>query len=348
MKLSLNVSILKFIKTCFIACFLLLFSLNSYATDWPQELSGERGTIVVYQPQPEKLQGNILTGRAAMSLELKDNPNPIFGVFWFSAKIATDRSENTVIISQLKVTKVGWPDSKESDEKQFSQFVEAQLASSSFTASLSKLTASLTSAEQIKESLAAIKNDPPIIQFTSILSVLLSYDGDPVFRDIENSDYQRALNTPLAVAKKKNQNKYYLTSGHLWYQASTALGPWSILANPPADLKALIPKEEPSDTPQVLSAPNIVTVTKPTELVVSDGQANWTSLVGGKLLYVENTETPWLRELASGDMYVLLSGRWFSSKSEQGPWVFVRADKLPQSFKEIPPESAIGGIRTSV
>ena len=349
MKLSLNVPILKIIKTCFIACFSLLFSLNSSATDWPQELSGDRGTIVVYQPQPEKLQGNILTGRAAMSLELKDNPNPIFGVFWFSAKITTDRGENTVTINQLKVTKVGWPDSKESDEKQFSQFVEAQLASSSFTASLSKLTASLTSAEQIKESLAAIKNDPPIIQFTSTLSVLLSYDGDPVFRDIEKSDYQRALNTPLAVAKKKNQAKYYLTSGHLWYQASTALGPWSILANPPADLKALIPKEEePSDTPQVLSAPNIVTVTKPTELVVSDGQANWTSLVGGKLLYVENTETPWLRELASGDMYVLLSGRWFSSKSEQGPWVFVRGDKLPQSFKEIPPESAIGGIRTSV
>ncbi|WP_232769135.1 carbohydrate-binding family V/XII [Colwellia sp. Bg11-28] len=349
MKLSLNVPILRVISRCFIACFLLLFSLTSFAEDWPQELSGDRGTIVVYQPQPEKLKGNILTGRAAMSLELKDNPNPIFGVFWFSAKIATDRSENTVTINQLKVTKVGWPDSTESDEKQFSQFVDAQLANSSFTASLSKLTASLTSAEQIKESLATIKNDPPIIQFTSILSVLLSYDGDPVFRDIDNSDYQRALNTPLAVIKKKNQAKFYLTSGHLWYQASTALGPWSILANPPADLKALIPKEEEqSDTPQVISAPNIVTATKPTELVVSDGKANWTSLVGGKLLYVENTETPWLRELASGDMYLLLSGRWFSSKSEQGPWVFVRGDKLPQSFKEIPPESAIGGIRTSI
>ena len=117
MKLSLNVPILKVIKTCFIACFLLLFSLTSYATDWPQELTGERGTIVVYQPQPEKLQGNILTGRAAMSLELKDNPTPIFGVFWFSAKIATDRSENTVTISQLKVTKVGWPESKEKSNK---------------------------------------------------------------------------------------------------------------------------------------------------------------------------------------------------------------------------------------
>ena len=349
MKLSFNISILRFVKTWFTGCFLLFFSSTNFAADWPQELSNDRGTIVVYQPQPERLIGNILTGRAAMSLELKDNSTPIFGVFWFSAKIATDRSENIVTISKLKVTKVGWPDSKESGEKQFSQFVETQLANSSFKASLSKLTASLTSAEQIKESLANIKNDPPIILFTSTLSVLLSYDGDPVFRDIENSDYQRALNTPLAVVKKKNQAKFYLTSGHLWYQASKALGPWSILANPPADLKALIPKEEEqSDTPQVISAPNIITATKPTELVVSDGQANWTSLVGGKLLYVKNTETPWLRELVSGDMYILLSGRWFSSKSEQGPWLFVRGDKLPQSFKEIPPESAIGGIRTSV
>ena len=339
------------LKSTLLLCFIICSSYPAVANDWPQELTGDKGTIVVYQPQPEKLVGNILTGRAAMSLELIDEPEPIFGVFWFSAKITTDRGENTVTISQLKVTKVGWPDSKDAAEKQFSQFVEAQLANSSFTSSLSKLTASLTNEEQVKASLALIKNDAPEIIFTDILSVLLSYDGEPIFRDIENSNYQRALNTPLAVIKSKteNQGKFYLTSGHLWYQAENALGPWSILANPPADLKRLIPKpEDQSDTPQVISAPNIITATKATELVVSDGNAKWTSLVGGKLLYVENTETPWLRELSSGDMYVLLSGRWFRSKSEKGPWAFVRGDKLPKSFQEIPPESAIGGLRTSV
>ncbi len=349
MNTRFKIQTLKFVKTCFIGYFLLLFSLGTLAADWPQELTSNKGTIVVYQPQPEKLVDNILTGRAAMSLELKGETAPTFGVFWFSAKIATDRSENTVTISQIKVTKVGWPDSKEAGEKLFSQFVEAQLAHSSFTSSLSKLTASLTHEEQIKASLAQIKNDPPKIIFTDILTVLLSYDGEPIFRDIENSDYQRALNTPLAVIKKQQQDKFYLTSGHLWYQAPNPLGPWSILANPPADLKKLMPKQEDqSDTPQVLSAPNIITATTPTELVVSDGDEKWTSLVGGKLLYVENTETPWLRELSSGDMYVLLSGRWFSSKSEQGPWHFVRGDKLPKSFQDIPPESAIGGLRTSV
>ena len=47
-------------------------------------------------------------------------------------------------------------------------------------------------------------------------------------------------------------------------------------------------------------------------------------------------------------MYLLLSGRWYRSKSQKGPWTFVRADELPASFSDIPPASDIGGLRTSV
>ena len=94
--------------------------------------------------------------------------------------------------------------------------------------------------------------------------------------------------------------------------------------------------------------PEIVVATKPTELIVSDGKPRWESLPNGDLLYVRNTETPWLRDLAGGNMYLLLSGRWFRAKTIAGPWTFVRADELPESFAEIPPASDIGGIRTSV
>ncbi|TYK66188.1 carbohydrate-binding family V/XII [Colwellia echini] len=349
MKLSLNVQPAKWLKTSLLACYLLFFSVAGYAVSWPQQLTSDHGTIVVYQPQPEELVGNILTGRAAMSLELKENEEPIFGVFWFSTKIETDRSTDSVTFSELQVTKVGWPDSKEAGEKEFTEFVEAELEHSSFNSSLSKLTASLIGERKVQDSLKDIKNDPPIILFEQKLSVLLTFDGTPIFRDIENSNYQRALNTPLAVVKEKNSNQFYLTSGRLWYQAVNAEGPWSFLANPPADLVALIPKDTTeSDSQETVSLPNIITATKPTELVVSDGQPNWTSLVGGKLLYVENTETPWLRELSSGKVYLLLSGRWFSRKNDKAPWVFVRGDKLPASFKDIPPDSAIGGLRTSI
>ena len=49
------------------------------AIEWPQEIAAPEGTIIVYQPQPESLVGNVLTGRAAMSLQLKDSNDPSLG-----------------------------------------------------------------------------------------------------------------------------------------------------------------------------------------------------------------------------------------------------------------------------
>ncbi len=68
------------------------------ALDWPQEITADEGMIVVYQPQPERLDGNRLEGRAAMSLELAGQGDPIFGAFWFEATIDTDRDAGTVLI----------------------------------------------------------------------------------------------------------------------------------------------------------------------------------------------------------------------------------------------------------
>jgi hypothetical protein len=179
------------------------------------------------------------------------------------------------------------------------------------------------------------------------LAVLLLYDGEPRFSPIENSPYERALNTPFAVARNTKTLQNYLTSGDFWYSAKDPLGPWTVTNSPPQDLVQNMPEPE-SDETGSKEPPLIVAATEPTELITTQGKPSWTSLAGGELLYVENTETPWLRELSTNNMYVLLSGRWYRSKSESGPWTFVRADELPASFKEIPPASDIGGLRTSV
>jgi hypothetical protein len=76
------------------------------AIDWPQEITADEGTIVVYQPQPESLDGNVLKGRAAMSLELNGESDPIFGAFWFAAKIDTDSDAGTAMIRDVQVTNV--------------------------------------------------------------------------------------------------------------------------------------------------------------------------------------------------------------------------------------------------
>lgn len=130
-----------------------IFCGSAVAGDWPQELTFKEGTVIVYQPQPEAISGNTLTGRAAMSIELADGGQPIFGVFWFSADISTDRDRDIATISRVKVTKVTWPDSKDTAEQRFTSSVENALKDGSFDASLSGLKAALAVSDKVQQSL---------------------------------------------------------------------------------------------------------------------------------------------------------------------------------------------------
>ena len=330
------------------AIFLSFFAISpAVAIDWPQEIAVDVGTIVVYQPQPESLQGNVLKGRAAMSLELHDQDDPIFGAFWFEARLDNDSDAGIATIRDVRVTAVRWPESKDAQEQRFTAVVEGAVPAAGFEISTENLSASLATAETVQKSLEQIKNDPPEIIFFEELAVLLMYDGEPRYAEVENSPYERVLNTPFAVVRKKGDKQHWLSSGKYWYTANTAMGPWSVTSSPPKDLAKMLADAQ-GDVEGPDQPPQIVAANKPTELVVTVGKPDWQSLPGGDLLYVQNTETAWLRELATNNMYLLLSGRWFRSKSQDGPWTFVRPDELPDSFAAIPPESDIGGLRVSV
>ena len=241
-----------------------LISLSAQAIDWPQEVTGKDGSIIVYQPQPEDLEGNRLKGRAAMSILPKGSDEQIFGTFWFEARIDTDRNSDTAIVRDMKVLNVRWPDSKDAGEQRFTAFVEAAVPEAGFEISMERLAASLATAELEIKSLEDLNNDPPVIVFRSKLAVLLTYDGDPRYAPIDNSDYERVLNTPIAVVKDK-RGRHYLTNGKLWYTASSALGPWQPTNSPPKDLAQAMPAPD-EDTPDYDTPPEIVVATEPTEL----------------------------------------------------------------------------------
>lgn len=335
--------------TKFFATISVFLSLASpvAAIEWPQEVIAEEGTIVVYQPQPESLQGNLLKGRAAMSLELKGRADPIFGAFWFDARIANDSDAGEATIYDVTVTEVRWPESKDAQEQRFTAIVEGAIPENGFLIATESLSASLATAEIVQQSLDNLKNDAPEIVFAEELAVLLLYDGEPRYATIENSPYERVLNTPFAVVRKQGSRQHWLSSGTFWYVADSPMGPWMPTDSVPEDLRNML-AEATENVAGANQPPAIVTADRPTELVVTAGKPDWQSLPGAELLYVQNTETAWLRELSTNNMYLLLSGRWFRSKSQNGPWTFVRSDELPASFAKIPPESDIGGLRVSV
>jgi hypothetical protein len=195
--------------------------------------------------------------------------------------------------------------------------------------------------------MAGFKNDPPTMVFREKKALLLLYDGEPQTRKIENSNYERVVNTPFAVVKDTKSGIFYMSAGKVWYSAKSAKGPWQSEPTPPADLVKMVPKDTSSAAPPTV-APDVVVATGPTELIVTDGPPKWQALGESELLYVKNSSTPWIREVATNRNWVLVSGRWFKAATTSGPWTFVRPDSLPAAFGKIPPASDVGNIRSSV
>jgi hypothetical protein len=315
---------------------------------WPREITTDKGSIVIYQPQPEKLEGDKLSGRAAMAIKKTGQEEPIFGAFWYTGRIETNKDSGTTTFRDLKIERVRWPDATAEKQAELTAILESKFPAAGLRISLDRLTAGLAAADQETKSAEQLKNDPPAIIVRKQASVLLLYDGAPRFEDVPNSDYQRVANTPMLVARKKNAKEYLLSGGKVWYSAPDPLGPWTPGAKAPADLVKMLPADTSSE-PAPNPPPAIVVATEPTELIAFEGDPSWASLGTGDLIYAKNTEDVVIREVATQYLYVLLSGRWFKTASlENGPWTFVRSDNLPEAFSKIPPGSDLGGARVSV
>ena len=65
---------------------------------------------------------------------------------------------------------------------------------------------------------------------------------------------------------------------------------------------------------------------------------------GNELLYLSNSSSDVLMEIVSQKYFVVLSGRWYASKSLKGPWSHLPSNRLPASLARIPPDSKMGHL----
>ncbi|HVS23997.1 MAG TPA: carbohydrate-binding family V/XII, partial [Gammaproteobacteria bacterium] len=329
-------------------CVVLAASASAAQATWPRKVETDRGTLTVYQPQPEKFDGNTIEGRAAASLKARATSEPTFGVIWFKARVETDRDAGTAVLRDIVVTKVRWPDSKPIDENDVAAFLTTLMPKQSVPISLEQLKASLVTLESQKKSLDELRHDPPKIIFSEEIAVLLLYDGEPRALPIPNSELEQVANSALAVIRDKKSGTYYLSGGQYWYSAKDPKGPWESIKAPPENIAKLIPAQAAAEATKLKKPPKIVVATEPTELIATDGPPNWQTIAKGKLLFIKNSETPVVRDSATNGVFVLLAGRWYRAASTDGPWAVVRPDELPAPFKDIEPVSDLGSVRVSV
>jgi hypothetical protein len=332
---------------------------------WPREIDTAKGLVVIYQPQLDRFEGNAMEARAAVSITPKSRTEPVFGAVWLKAHVATDFDTRTVEIVDVQVPKVKFPDATEEQEQEFSEHLAQQIPTWDLSLSLDRLLAMLDLADTRRMVAEGFDDKPPKIELATYPAILVTIDGQPQIRDVEGTNLKHVVNTPFLIILDPERGGYYLYAGNdQWYAATQVTGPWQITASVPAQVAALAPIEEEQEAereaqaiaeeegvapePEPTRPPAIIVATEPTELIVTDGDPKWGPLEGNDLLYVTNTESDIILEVATQRYFVLLSGRWFVSKSLDGPWAFAPSDDLPAAFAEIPAESEMGHLRTWV
>jgi len=329
---------------------------------WPRQIEASNYTVVVYQPQPETFEGDDLTARMAVSVTAKGEADaePVFGAVWMTARVETDLDDRTVHILEITVPRVRFPEATEEQEQGLINLLESEIPSWDLEVSLDRLLSSLALVEDRRAASENLNNTPPQIIFVTFPAVLVTIDGEPRLQAIENSDFMRVINTPFMIILWNENNTYYLYAGEdAWYAADAITADWRLLDVVPADVAALTPPdpaEEPVEAePDSVEAeepgppPQLQVATVPTELIVSRGDPEWTPIEGTDLLYLSNSESDVILEIGTQRYYVVLSGRWFVSESLYlGPWGHVSGDRLPEDFRNIPPDSDMGHLLVSV
>jgi hypothetical protein len=310
--------------------------------NWPKEIDTAEAKILVYQPQLESLKGNELGARAAVSIQKAGSAEPVFGGLWFSARLLTDRDQRTAMPTDLRITASRFPSSGADLAAELGRIISAEVPKWRLTLSLDHLQAQLRLIDERKAAAQGLQNAPPQIVYRSHPAMLLSFEGEPAWRPVPAGPYRRVSNTAFFLVEDAGAATCYLRVSPFWWKAPLAMGPWEAIDSVPAAIESLWDLEPKEDLPppdagqQAPVRPEVISVTEPTELLLTRGPAQYDPIDGTDLLRVTNTDSDVFLETASRHYYVLLSGRWYRKPQGKGAWTYVPQEELPADFGRIP------------
>jgi hypothetical protein len=320
--------------------------------------------IVVYQPQVDSWDGFRVEGRAAVSVtdtSKADSP-PAYGIVTMSAQANVDKDARLVILDKLTLKSASFPGAANKGV-QWASVIQSSTLVKPIALERFEAAVAVAAARQQSASVS-VKNDPPAILISTVPSMLLLVDGEPVFRDVRGTSMMRVVNTrPLFL--RSGAGALYLKIFDGWMQAPALTGPWTVAASVPhecgAALKAAIDQQsvdllvggdpnDPKSAPSLKKqAPRIFVETTPAELLVFDGEPTFVPIAGTQLIYADNTTGHVFVKPQTQKAYVLVTGRWFEGPSTlQGPWQFVPGGDLPNDFARIPDDSPVENVKASI
>jgi hypothetical protein len=309
---------------------------------WPRVIETANARITVSEPQLESLQGERLRSRAAISVTPAGSSAPVFGGLWLEATLDIDPDLRTARPRSVKVTEIRFPNLDAAEAAEWRETVASEFLSWKLSFSLDRLLSELKVLEDRKAAAQALRADVPPILLRSHPALLLVMEGDAAWRDLPGTSFRRLANSAFFVVQDKDSGICFLGVPPFWWISKGPTDAWSPIPEAPAAVAELW-KNEPrpqlpsaADAPEQPTRPEVIVVNQPSELVWTDGEAEYAPIAGTDLLYVKNTESDLFLEVSTQTSYVLLSGRWYRTPADKTAWEFVPSDRLPFDFSRIP------------
>ncbi len=340
-------------------------SAESAQFGWPRVLVAGSTTNIVYAPQVDSWDGYMLAGRSAVAIQSAGQAQPIYGVVTLKAVTLVDKTAGIVSLDNIQLTGGDFPSARTNTDLYLSG-LRQQFPKKLKGLPLDQLEASYSvSPQKLKGPSQALNNTPPRIIFSTKPAILVSVDGPPVYRAVTGTDLERVLNTHVLLLRAPGGEHYlHYLNGYL--KAPSLAGPWTVAARPPVGAAAAEQQAQVAPVPaDLLEAPGaastsrgafltnstpplVYVATSPAELVLFQGAANFVPIPGTHLLYAANTTGNVFKLTTDQSTYVLLSGRWYSARSFDGPWQYVPGTQLPPDFASIPDSSPKENVKASV
>ena len=336
---------------------------------WPRTMTSGADTFLIYQPQVEKWDGNKIKLYSAVEVKTgtgKDATSK-YGVIWYDARTEVDKVNRLVTLDQVQLVKVKFPVAQDK-EAELTAMLQKKFPGVTKTISLDRLESMVETDDQMMQGIE-VKNDPPKIIFSAKSALLVLIDGIAQLRDVPGTKLQRVINTRAVLLYETDKKTYYLRVEDWWLQAKQLEGPWEYAKKLPDDMKKAeeylvnqaqgqtLQTEQSQQSQQGKQAslkeqgkkaeiPVVYVVNGPAELVETRGEPTYAPIPGTGLEYATNTNGNIFRLGAA--YYVLISGRWFTGASLDGPWTYADGKSLPPDFAKIPTDSPKATVLASV
>ena len=322
---------------------------------WPRGYSlPNEAQMVIHQPQIASWEDQKhVVGFAAVSYVAKGEQKPALGTIKLETETQVSLEKRLVKFTTPKITETNFQTLSKDQIQEIIATVEKNIPDEERIIALDRVLAYVDKSTINPKNVDGLKSDPPIIFLTKTPSILVSFDGDPIWSPIKDNELKFAVNTNWDVFQHGPTGLYFLRYENTWLRSTDLKGQWSAAGKLPdsfsklpqddnwKDVRASLPGQHVSQTPYVYVS------TEPAELISIQGEPKYDAVPNTGLLWISNTESDLFRLGKDGPVYYLVAGRWFTAPNLNGNWTFA-TPTLPEDFKRISLEHPRSRVLASV